>query len=87
MVIFAAVGGRASLYGAVYGTLLVNTGKSLFSENFRSSGSCDGRTVHRRGDVLPRRIGGHLESIRKKAAPLMRKIRTKPALPVEIPAP
>ncbi len=34
MVIFAAVGGRASLYGAVYGTLLVNTGKSLFSENF-----------------------------------------------------
>ena len=34
MVIFCAVGGRASLYGAVYGTLLVNTGKSLFSENF-----------------------------------------------------
>jgi urea transport system permease protein len=34
MVIFAAVGGRASLYGAVYGTLLVNTGKSLFSESF-----------------------------------------------------
>jgi len=34
MVIFAAVGGRASLFGAVYGTLLVNTGKSLFSENF-----------------------------------------------------
>lgn len=34
MVIFAAVGGRASLLGAVYGTLLVNTGKSLFSENF-----------------------------------------------------
>ncbi len=34
MVIFAAVGGRTSLYGAVYGTLLVNTGKSLFSETF-----------------------------------------------------
>lgn len=34
MVIFCAVGGRASLYGAVYGTLLVNTGKSLFSESF-----------------------------------------------------
>jgi len=34
MVIFAAVGGRASLYGAIYGTLLVNTGKSLFSESF-----------------------------------------------------
>jgi urea transport system permease protein len=36
MVIFCAVGGRASLYGAVYGALLVNTGKSLFSENFPS---------------------------------------------------
>lgn len=34
MVIFAAVGGRSSLYGAVYGALLVNTGKSLFSESF-----------------------------------------------------
>jgi ABC-type multidrug transport system fused ATPase/permease subunit len=34
MVIFAAVGGRASLFGAVYGTLLVNAGKSLFSEQF-----------------------------------------------------
>ncbi len=34
MVICSAVGGRASLFGAVYGTLLVNTGKSLFSETF-----------------------------------------------------
>jgi urea transport system permease protein len=34
MVIFAAVGGRASLYGAIYGTLIVNAGKSLFSESF-----------------------------------------------------
>ena len=34
MVIFAAVGGKMSLLGAVYGTLLVNTGKSLFSESF-----------------------------------------------------
>ena len=34
MVIFAAVGGKRSLLGAVYGTLLVNTGKSLFSETF-----------------------------------------------------
>ncbi|MGZ5545952.1 MAG: urea ABC transporter permease subunit UrtC, partial [Limisphaerales bacterium] len=33
-VIFAAVGGKKSLLGAVYGTLLVNAGKSLFSENF-----------------------------------------------------
>jgi urea transport system permease protein len=34
MVIFAAVGGKQSLLGAVYGTLLVSAGKSLFSENF-----------------------------------------------------
>ena len=34
MVIFAAVGGRMSLIGAVYGTLLVNYGKTLFSESF-----------------------------------------------------
>lgn len=34
MVIFAAVGGRMSLIGAVYGTLLVNFGKTAFSETF-----------------------------------------------------
>ncbi len=32
MVIFAAVGGRMSLVGAVYGALLVNFGKTYFSE-------------------------------------------------------
>ena len=34
MVIFAAVGGRMSLEGAVYGALLVNFGKTFFSETF-----------------------------------------------------
>ena len=34
MVIFAAVGGRMSLVGAVFGTLLVNFGKTYFSESF-----------------------------------------------------
>jgi urea transport system permease protein len=34
MVIFCAVGGRASLIGAVYGTLLVNYGKTFFSESY-----------------------------------------------------
>ncbi|AFJ03024.1 Urea ABC transporter, permease protein UrtC [Methylophaga frappieri] len=34
MVIFAAVGGRMSLIGVVYGTLLVNAGKTTFSETF-----------------------------------------------------
>ncbi len=34
MVIFCAVGGRLSLLGAVYGTLLVNWAKTVFSESF-----------------------------------------------------
>ncbi|WP_427981656.1 urea ABC transporter permease subunit UrtC [Agarivorans sp.] len=34
MVIFCAVGGRLSLLGAVYGTLLVNLAKTSFSESF-----------------------------------------------------
>jgi urea transport system permease protein len=34
MVIYAAVGGRMSLVGAVYGTLLVNFGRTFFSESF-----------------------------------------------------
>lgn len=34
MVIFAAVGGRMSLIGSVYGALLVNAGKTYFSESF-----------------------------------------------------
>jgi urea transport system permease protein len=34
MVIFCAVGGRHSIVGAVFGTLLVNWGKTLFSESF-----------------------------------------------------
>lgn len=34
MVIFAAVGGRMSLIGAVYGTLLINFGRTAFSESF-----------------------------------------------------
>ncbi len=33
MVIFAAVGGRMSLVGAIYGALLVNFGKTYFSES------------------------------------------------------
>lgn len=34
MVIYTAVGGRLSLFGAVYGTLLVNWAKTSFSESF-----------------------------------------------------
>ncbi|HTU62882.1 MAG TPA: urea ABC transporter permease subunit UrtC, partial [Polyangiales bacterium] len=34
MVVAAAVGGRTSLLGAIYGSLLVNFGKTYFSESF-----------------------------------------------------
>jgi len=34
MVIFCAVGGRLSIFGAIYGTLLVNWAKTMFSESF-----------------------------------------------------
>jgi urea transport system permease protein len=34
MVIYTAVGGRLSLFGAVWGTLLVNWAKTSFSESF-----------------------------------------------------
>jgi len=34
MVIFCAIGGRLSIYGAVYGTLVVNWTKTSFSESF-----------------------------------------------------
>ncbi len=34
MVIFAAIGGRMSLIGAVYGTLLINFSRTMFSESF-----------------------------------------------------
>jgi urea transport system permease protein len=34
MVIYAAIGGRMSLVGAVYGAVLVNLGKTYFSESF-----------------------------------------------------
>ncbi|MEC7760672.1 MAG: urea ABC transporter permease subunit UrtC [Pseudomonadota bacterium] len=34
MVIYAAVGGRLSILGAVYGTLVVNYAKTMFSESF-----------------------------------------------------
>jgi urea transport system permease protein len=36
MVIFCAVGGRNSIVGAVFGTLLVNWAKTMFSEDFPS---------------------------------------------------
>jgi urea transport system permease protein len=85
MVIFAAVGGRASLYGAVYGTLLVNTGKSLFSENFPqlwlfAMGGLFIAVVV----LFPDGLAGVFDLVRKKFNPLIEKWRSKP-MPVGLP--
>jgi urea transport system permease protein len=74
MVIFAAVGGRASLYGAVYGTLLVNAGKSLFSEKFPqlwlfAMGGLFIAVVV----LFPNGLAGLVDSGRKRIKPLIAK--------------
>ncbi len=85
MVIFAAVGGRTSLYGAVYGTLLVNTGKSLFSETFPqlwlfAMGGLFIAVVV----LFPNGLAGVWELVRKKAAPGFERFRA--SRPLEAPA-
>ena len=77
MVIFCAVGGRTSLYGAIYGTLLVNTGKSLFSENFPqlwlfAMGGLFIAVVV----LFPDGLAGLWELAAKKLGPLFGKIRS-----------
>jgi len=86
MVIFCAVGGRTSLYGAIYGTLLVNTGKSLFSETFPqlwlfAMGGLFIAVVV----LFPDGLAGVFELVRKKLKPWLEKFRNKPSLPVVIP--
>ena len=86
MVIFAAVGGRASLLGAVYGTLLVNTGKSLFSETFPqlwlfAMGGLFIAVVV----LFPDGLAGVWEQIRRRALPKIGKLRGKDATGLESP--
>jgi urea transport system permease protein len=76
MVIFAAVGGRTSLYAAVYGTLLVNTGKSLFSEAFPqlwlfAMGGLFIAVVV----LFPDGLAGLWNLVRKKIGPIIQKSR------------
>ena len=81
MVIFAAVGGRASLYGVVYGTLLVNAGKSLFSESFPQAWLfCMGGLFIGVVLLFPNGVAGGWEWWRKKVWPLLR-ARFRPRLP------
>ncbi|MGT2438751.1 urea ABC transporter permease subunit UrtC [Bradyrhizobium betae] len=56
MVIYTAVGGRLSILGAIYGTLLVNFAKTSLSETFPELWLFGlGGAVHRRGPGLPER--------------------------------
>ncbi len=87
MVICCAVGGKSSLYGAIYGTLLVNTGKSLFSETFPQlwlflmGGLFIAVVV-----LFPNGLAGFSDLIRKKCGPVLAKIKaTAPILAPEGP--
>jgi urea transport system permease protein len=83
MVIFAAVGGRASLFGAVYGTLLVNAGKSLFSESFPQAWLfCMGGLFIGVVVLFPNGVAGGWDWWRKKAWPwLQTKFKPAPRQP------
>lgn len=78
MVIFAAVGGRMSLLGVVYGTLLVNFGKTYFSETmpelwlFLMGGLFIAAVM-----VFPKGLAGLWEDHHSKFLPLLSIIRNK----------
>jgi urea transport system permease protein len=80
MVIFAAVGGKSSLYGAVYGTLAVNTGKSLFSETFPQlwlflmGGLFIAVVV-----LFPNGLAGVWTALRRKSGPWLKKWKARSA--------
>ncbi|MFO1500332.1 MAG: urea ABC transporter permease subunit UrtC [Verrucomicrobiota bacterium] len=87
MVIFAAVGGRSSLLGAVYGTLLVNTGKSLFSETFPqlwlfAMGGLFIAVVV----FFPDGLAGEVDRVRKKIGPLFARFRPGEPLAAQVAA-
>lgn len=79
MVIFAAVGGKSSLYGAIYGTLVVNAGKSLFSESFPQlwlflmGGLFIAVVV-----LFPNGLAGLTSLGQRRWRPLLQRFRTKP---------
>lgn len=86
MVIYAAVGGRMSLLGAVYGTLIVNYGKTYFSETmpelwlFLMGGLFIGVVMY-----FPNGVAGLYETHGKKW--LAKLSGRKAALPVVVAAP
>lgn len=82
MVIFAAVGGRASLCGAIYGALLVNAGKSLFSESFPQAWLfCMGGLFIGVVVLFPNGVAGGWDWWRKKAWPALAGLRERSPKP------
>jgi len=68
MVIYAAVGGRLSLVGAVYGTLIVGLAKSLLSEQFANFWMYFmGALFIVLTMVFPKGLAGMLDSLREKS--------------------
>jgi urea transport system permease protein len=80
MVIFAALGGKGSLYGAVIGALVVNTGKSLFSENFPQLWLfCMGGLFIFVVVLFPNGVAGGLEQARKRWGPWLAALKARAA--------
>jgi urea transport system permease protein len=88
MVVATAVGGRASVLGAVYGSLLVNFGKTYFSENFPDlwlfmMGALFIAVVM----VFPNGLAGiHFAGLRDKLRSKTRATRLEPAVSSEPPS-
>lgn len=89
MVIFTAVGGRLSLLGAVYGTLLVNFGKTYFSESYPAlwlllMGGLFISVVM----FFPYGLAGLYEKhVRRRVGPWARRLRPGAFGPAPVPAP
>lgn len=86
MVIFAAVGGRMSLIGAVYGALIVNYGKTYFSETFPElwlflMGGLFIAVVM----FFPNGLAGLYEKHGKRVMEKIKSLRSKPTPPAEKP--
>jgi urea transport system permease protein len=82
MVICAAVGGKNSLYGAVIGALVMNTGRSLFSETFPQlwlffMGGLFIAVVM----MFPDGLAGVFGSVKRRISALFQHLRSKPPIP------
>ncbi|MFK7859368.1 MAG: urea ABC transporter permease subunit UrtC [Granulosicoccus sp.] len=85
MVIYCAVGGRLSIYGAVYGTLLVNWAKTSLSESFPELwlfglGALFIAVVM----VFPKGLAGITSDVIEKFMALLNKIANKNTPPVSL---